>query len=688
MAKWKEFSDGFMLGRQMVKDYRAETERREMEEIAKSAPTEMQGYTAEDGDNLRKIAETRDADGNLAYRLDAKEGGSYGLSKRQEDGTYQPLDYSYDPKKVTDFMGQRFEGGMKPEKAAGMKRRAMADVVMRSDPVKGQAMLDAADDYEYKSDERKRTREEQGRADAIREGLGKVDTNVNESRSWADIFRDQAAVYKANGRHDEAEKYTLKADELAFKDAGKKFNTWSASAGKMELGQAAAELAKIFNTDGTPGSVKGIRPNSDGSITIGFQPQPGGTITPITVKSIDELKQAGFAHYNPENWAKIQEKRAEAALKAEEPYTLKPGERRVVNGKVVAEAPPPVGAIPIYDADGNIIRYDKSGSGSGGGAGKSGSGGKKDGVVDLTLDTIKESAAKGALEPGQVAGALRIGKQLVTQAEKNGTGLDPTVANEIAIGVATGKMPITKGFNPKTGTIDDVVEFQGNKFPLENFGTPTSNRLKREEVAGVATNYIASLPEGSRGKYVAAAFNPQARAKLDAELEQHVRAPEQLSALAQRLGREPTEADIKGAVNAAKAGMQPSLELISRYATLTGDGKKIVSGLLKEQGYTPDGKSEAPARPGAGQASGAAIEQPGGIRPQPTPQRRQEMIEAEKKRMNDAAADMARQAPIEAKRLLDAGNIPALARFQSSPMFSKLDKQTQLEVWKRVNGVQ
>jgi hypothetical protein len=117
-----------------------------MEDIQNAKATEIeQGYTPQMGEQLRGIAEAKDAEGNLAYQLTPKEGGAgYGLSVRNAEGGYTPVEGPgiQPQQRVTEFLGQRYEGGLTPERMDAIRTRAMANAV--TDPRMRQQMLMAA----------------------------------------------------------------------------------------------------------------------------------------------------------------------------------------------------------------------------------------------------------------------------------------------------------------------------------------------------------------------------------------------------------------------------------------------------------------------------------------------------------------------------------------------------------------
>lgn len=131
---------GIQLGRAILEG----EERGRMEEIQKAQATNIdQGYTAQMGEQLQGIATARDAQGNLAYQVTPQAGGGYGLSVRNAEGGYTPVEGpGIQPQRVTEFLGQRYEGGLTPERMDVLRTRAMANAV--SDPRQRQQMLLAA----------------------------------------------------------------------------------------------------------------------------------------------------------------------------------------------------------------------------------------------------------------------------------------------------------------------------------------------------------------------------------------------------------------------------------------------------------------------------------------------------------------------------------------------------------------
>jgi hypothetical protein len=138
------WASGLQAGLQLGRAFREGQERRAMEDILAAKPTEIeQGYTPQMGEQLQGIATAKDAEGNLAYQVTPQAGGGYGLSVRNAEGGYTPVEGpGIQPQRVTEFLGQRYEGGLAPERMDALRTRAMANAI--SDPRQRQQMLLAA----------------------------------------------------------------------------------------------------------------------------------------------------------------------------------------------------------------------------------------------------------------------------------------------------------------------------------------------------------------------------------------------------------------------------------------------------------------------------------------------------------------------------------------------------------------
>lgn len=144
------FAQNFAAGQQMAQTalqaFQQARMKRDLGRVADAQPQTFEGYTAQDGDQLRAMAEARDADGNPFYTIEDNQRG--GLQVRNNFSFAGPTGeqvapgsvVGLAPRPVTEFLGQRVEGALSPERIEGMRYRAKADVVGRHDPVLGMQM--------------------------------------------------------------------------------------------------------------------------------------------------------------------------------------------------------------------------------------------------------------------------------------------------------------------------------------------------------------------------------------------------------------------------------------------------------------------------------------------------------------------------------------------------------------------
>lgn len=141
------FARNFALGQQIAKTamdtYDQARQNKEFADIQNARPEFSEGYTAEAGDQLAALANARDQQGNPYYQLEARDNGSYGLRMRGEDGAYNPVEgATFAPRQVGDFLGQRYTAeSLTPDRMEGLRARAMAGALSKTDPIRGIGLL-------------------------------------------------------------------------------------------------------------------------------------------------------------------------------------------------------------------------------------------------------------------------------------------------------------------------------------------------------------------------------------------------------------------------------------------------------------------------------------------------------------------------------------------------------------------
>lgn len=189
------------MTRQAIDTYRDSNQRRALGRVADAKPEESQGYTAADGEQLAAMAAARDENGNPYYQIEAGEGGGYGVRSnfqtQGDDGTMStPGVVGMAPRKVTDFMGQRYEGSLDAKGLDNARTRAYADVISRDDPIKGMQMrreLATQERDEQRFEHEKALQPMQQRAAELGVKKGERDERAGERGDLLQTIDDQIA---------------------------------------------------------------------------------------------------------------------------------------------------------------------------------------------------------------------------------------------------------------------------------------------------------------------------------------------------------------------------------------------------------------------------------------------------------------------------------------------------------------
>lgn len=207
------FARNFALGAQVAGDlldtYYDAREKSQLRKLSQATPEEIQNaYTTQDAEQLRALANAKDANGNPYYSLEANPDGSYGLKANfsyagQDGQMVQPggIATTFTPRStVVEFLGNRYAPeDLNEDRIAALRARAMTDVISERDPVRGLQMRRA-----IKSDEREDERFswERQQQPLRQRGLelqvqkGEIDVADAESaRAWKEGFGKHLASY-------------------------------------------------------------------------------------------------------------------------------------------------------------------------------------------------------------------------------------------------------------------------------------------------------------------------------------------------------------------------------------------------------------------------------------------------------------------------------------------------------------
>ena len=221
------WASGLQAGIQLGRAVKEGQERRAMEKIQGATAEESEGYTEAQGRQLEGLAKSGGYDIVPQYGSPA-EGQTQGLFtgyqavpkaglQDQASGDMPAAPQTYAPQRVTDFLGQRYEGGLTPERMETIRTRAMANAM--TDPARRQQALLAVTGEE-------RAQKAETRAAALAEyaAAGEKRTQAGfETQQEASLLtiEEQRRLKKQRDEDEARQKQLSKdwADRLSVKDA-------------------------------------------------------------------------------------------------------------------------------------------------------------------------------------------------------------------------------------------------------------------------------------------------------------------------------------------------------------------------------------------------------------------------------------------------------------------------------------
>lgn len=177
MSFGQQFLAGQRFAQGLVETYRDAQQRRELDEVAQAKPTEGSEFTPEQAQQIEAAA----ADGtkHIGYDQGIKAYMATPKLGENEMGPAQPVEIARQGT-MTDFLGKRTVGAMTPEQVNSARYAAMADVVGKTDPLKGMQMQ--RDLKQGERDDKRWTREDAAatKADNDKAFAEKLDGQVGE----------------------------------------------------------------------------------------------------------------------------------------------------------------------------------------------------------------------------------------------------------------------------------------------------------------------------------------------------------------------------------------------------------------------------------------------------------------------------------------------------------------------------
>lgn len=289
---------GILQGQQIFQNFHGQfqqaQQQRALDEVASARPVESTGFTADQGQQLESLA--KQGFDNITF-----DDGAKAYVAKNSAGEARTVAMQG----VTDFLGERAAGSMSRDQQDNLRMRAMADVIGRTDPVRGMQMSLQAQQGLFAA--RKQGREE--KQWAREDGVERIDAEMGAKLKQALVGPDgqprpaTADDYLANTRERALALaqagYAKEADQAA-KDHMAQSHIQiqlQAAARKEAAGKAAAalaagdytQLADVYNRFVPSGDkVTGIEAGKDGQLLVQRTGLDGKPMPPITLKDRGE----------------------------------------------------------------------------------------------------------------------------------------------------------------------------------------------------------------------------------------------------------------------------------------------------------------------------------------------------------------------------------------------------------------
>lgn len=316
-----------------------------------------------------------------------------------------------------------------------------------------------ADQNEYLKQQRERQRKQQERDDKLTDELTTIPAPGQQkgvatdlgpdlkTQTEIDYAREKGLAYQRAGKDKEASELFRWANEADSKSAAQ---GWVQNLYSLPRNASLEEVVRVagagVDSDSSPVGVdhKNMRKNDDGSVTVRLYNKLTGASQERTFGSVGDLKEALTWHYAPDYARSLYEKRlqTEQELQKNPVASVPDGYYDKKTGQFVRTRAAGDQVIG-YNSEGEPIY----GKGTTAGAGK---GVKPQDPLKSADDAWEFSSTKGEvkLQPNQLATGLRMTRAMASD------GVDPTLAAEVAMEIATDPTKARLELNTETGTVD------------------------------------------------------------------------------------------------------------------------------------------------------------------------------------------------------------------------------------------
>jgi len=194
MSFARNFAAGQQIAQTALNAFDTARQKRDMGRIVDAKPEESQGFTAEQGEQLRQAADS----GQYDIGFDETSKAYTVTPKADPTQTGQIAQQG-----VTDFMGSRTAGTMSEGQVSSARQRALAGVIMKTDPVRGAQMVrdvtrDERDDKRFAFEDARNQRQQRldTETDADKAFMKQLDTEVGD---WLQNQDSQPGWHAARG---------------------------------------------------------------------------------------------------------------------------------------------------------------------------------------------------------------------------------------------------------------------------------------------------------------------------------------------------------------------------------------------------------------------------------------------------------------------------------------------------------
>lgn len=476
------FERGQRIAKGLVDTYQQARQQAEVERIVNDKPVDSTGLSTDQSEQVFQQLANSDA----TARDVPKEDGSTGVAvtKSLPEGVEGPAQtQTYEPQKITRYLGQDFVGGLDPAKAKSVRNRALAGVLTKSDPLKG-IQLDAAltqeerADQDYGDKQQVRTLQQQYTVETDPFKRAEIGRKLAALPGGGDVVKGFGDIEKANFQAvvNHARKLLLKGDVVGAMNVYNQYDNGEDG----EVVQLPGGGYKLNFYQGKPG---------DGKLT-------GSK----TFKSGDELTTWFDDQFDPEAATK---RRAEAAT-SQRKFSMELAKAVAIEQAkgAVRESMLRPGFEWDVDADGNEIQVRV-----GGGSGSSSGGGKKAPKTSLeqTLDLLGGANDKEPKDEATTPEQVLIASAAAESIHDLNPGIKPGVAAIAARAYAKTsdtQDSLLYGWDPKSGAVvEQVWTPQGvvavNK--VTPFNAP-ARKLPPDMLRQAVEHSITSLTGGDAAK--------------------------------------------------------------------------------------------------------------------------------------------------------------------------------------------